>query len=84
MATTATVTGCAGWRPASRQWPEMGALPVMVEDAQDLRGTVMRPEGVTVAAGRSFAIDLTPPLPPANGRYARASLTVSGPVLTAC
>ena len=42
----------------------MGALPVMVEDAQDLRGTVMRPEGVTVAAGRSFAIDLTPRFPP--------------------
>ena len=37
-------------------------------------GTRIARAGFTVEAERSFSIDLTPPLPPATGRYARAFL----------
>jgi SAM-dependent methyltransferase len=37
-------------------------------------GSHLRQAGFTIEAERTFAIELTPPLPPATGRYAQASL----------
>jgi SAM-dependent methyltransferase len=37
-------------------------------------GSYLRQAGFTIEAERTFAIELTPPLPPAAGRYAQASL----------
>jgi SAM-dependent methyltransferase len=37
-------------------------------------GSPLRRAGFSVEAERTFTIDLTPPLPPATGRYAQASL----------
>jgi SAM-dependent methyltransferase len=37
-------------------------------------GSYLRQAGFAVEAERTFAIELTPPLPPAAGRYAQASL----------
>jgi SAM-dependent methyltransferase len=37
-------------------------------------GSHLRQAGFTIEAERTFAIELTPPLPPSTGRYAQASL----------